>query len=68
MSWMRVRDHLMFKTFEEFYEDLTDKLEDTHMKIALNIELVTIQDIVENKLIKTRSKYDSRILTIVPHL
>ena len=55
-------------TFEEFYEDLREKLEDTHLKIALNLELVTIHDKVENRLIKTRSHYDSRILTLVPHM
>lgn len=63
---MEVKDHLLFETYDEFYQSLIDKISDRHNRIALYDDLTTISKWREKFISRQRSKIDSRIIKMLP--
>lgn len=45
MKWMQVKDHLQFESFEDFYEDLMNRLAEDGKRITLNNDLQKVRDV-----------------------
>lgn len=44
MKWMQVKDHLLFESFEDFYEDLMLRLSLDGKRITLSTDLVKVRE------------------------
>ena len=62
-----MRDMLIFESFEDFYSDLVEKLNNISgdQVIGLNEDLQLIQNLRESKLLPNRERYDSRVLGVI---
>lgn len=66
MKWMQVKDHLMYESFEDFYEDMVERLARDGKRITLNNDLCKHRE-ARNAAVdeKNKSVYTSKVITYV---